>query len=149
MTPRGWITRVVAAVLCGFSGASLAGDAPLPVLDLSVGMYRVQAEVAHTPETLQRGLMYRTELGQQQGMLFLFGSRGTQCMWMRNTLIPLAVAFLRDDGTIVNIAEMQPKTEDSHCSSEPVAAALEMNAGWFAQRGIKPGARIHGMPARY
>ncbi len=142
-----WI-RIVAAALCGFSGASLAGEAPLPVLDLSVGMYRIQAEVAHTPQTLQRGLMHRTELGQQQGMLFLFGARGTQCMWMRNTLIPLSVAFLRDDGTIVNVAEMQPRTEDSHCSSEPVAAALEMNAGWFDQRGIKPGARIQGLPPR-
>lgn len=148
MTARGWLSRALLAALCGFSGVSLASEASLPVRDLSVGMYRIQAEVAHTPETLQRGLMFRTELGQQQGMLFLFGSRGTQCMWMRNTLIPLSVAFLRDDGTIVNIAEMQPKTEDSHCSSEPVAAALEMNAGWFTQRGIKPGARIQGMPAR-
>lgn len=148
MKLKGWIVRIVAAAVCGFTGASLASEAPLPVRDLSVGMYRIQAEVAHTPEHLQRGLMFRTEMGQQQGMLFLFGSRGTQCMWMRNTLIPLSVAFLRDDGTIVNIAEMQPKTEDSHCSTEPVAAALEMNAGWFSQRGLKPGARIQGMPAR-
>ena len=119
-----------------------------PVTQLSAGMYRIQAEVADTPAVLQKGLMFRPELPEQSGMLFLFPNLGTQCMWMRNTLVPLSVAFLQDDGTIVNIEDMTPQTETSHCSAQPVRAALEMNAGWFAKRGIKPGMKIGGMPVR-
>jgi len=111
-------------------------------------MYLVQAEVADEPAELQQGLMFRTELAENNGMLFIFPHRGTQCMWMRNTLVPLSVAFLRDDGTIVNIADMTPRSEVSHCSTEPVRLALEMNQGWFAKRNISVGMQIKGVPAR-
>jgi len=69
-----------------------------------------------------------------------------RCFWMRNTLIPLSIAFLADDGTVVNIADMKPQSDESHCSAQPVRYALEMNVGWFAKRGVKPGSRIRGGP---
>ena len=79
-----------------------------------------------------------------EGMLFVFEQASTQCFWMRNTLIPLSVAFLADDGTVVNLADMKPQSDDSHCSTKPVRYVLEMNQGWFAKRGVKPGTRISG-----
>jgi len=147
---------MMACLMRWLAGAALlAGGMPVfsaeplgPVTQLSAGMYRIHAEVADSPATLQKGLMFRTELPEPNGMLFLFPNRGTQCMWMRNTMVPLSVAFLQDDGTIVNIEDMAPQTEDSHCSREPVRAALEMNAGWFEKRGIKPGMKIRGLPRR-
>jgi uncharacterized membrane protein (UPF0127 family) len=80
------------------------------------------------------------------GMLFIFDEAGEQCMWMKNTLIPLSVAFIDDAGTIVNIEDMAPQTLDSHCARRPARYALEMNRGWFAARGIKPGSRLRGIP---
>ena len=65
---------------------------------------------------------------------------------MRNTLIPLTAAFVADDGTIVNLADMKPQSDDSHCSAKPVRFVLEMNQGWFAQRGLRAGARLTGVP---
>lgn len=142
---RWWLAAL--ALLAG-TGAYAADSGTLPIARLSAGMYLIHAEVAQTPEALQRGLMFRTELGEQNGMLFIFPARGTQCMWMRNTLVPLAVAFLHDDGTIANIEEMTPQSDQSHCSAAPVRLALEMNAGWFAKRGLEPGTRIQGLPKR-
>jgi len=80
------------------------------------------------------------------GMLFVFEQPGQQCFWMKNTLIPLSVAFLADDGSVVNIEEMAPQTLDGHCSTKPVRFVLEMNQGWFAKRGIKPGSKLRGAP---
>ena len=146
------LSAALAVVACfaalGGGGASFAAEIPrLPVVQLRAGLYLIHAEVASRPEELQRGLMFRSQLGQNHGMLFVFAQRGTQCMWMLNTLIPLDVAFLLDDGTIVNIEAMQPNTRTSHCSAEPVRLALEMNAGWFAQRKLGPGDVIRGIPA--
>lgn len=90
--------------------------------------------------------MFRERLKPNHGMLFVFDERSIQCMWMRNTLIALSVAFLDDDGTIVNIEQMQPKTETSHCAKRPVRLALEMDRGWFEQRGLRPGSKIGGLP---
>lgn len=118
---------------------------PLPLLDLAAGFHRIEAEVAHTPETRARGLMHRREMAPQRGMLFVFTHDATHCMWMRNTFLPLAVAFLDERGRIINIAEMQPQTEINHCAARPARYALEMNAGWFAQRGIRPGDLIGGI----
>jgi hypothetical protein len=83
---------------------------------------------------------------QSEGMLFVFDQPAVQCFWMKNTLLPLSVAFVHDDGTIANIEEMQPQTLDSHCSAKPVRDVLEMNKGWFAKRGIKAGAKLEGKP---
>ena len=92
------------------------------------------------------GLMFRKEMPQNEGMLFVFEAPSQQCFWMKNTLLPLSIAFVADDGTIVNIDEMKAQTLDSHCSAQPVRYVLEMNTGWFARKGIKAGARLAGPP---
>jgi uncharacterized membrane protein (UPF0127 family) len=116
----------------------------LPVVQLSAGMHAIRAQVAVTPDQRATGLMFRREMPTNEGMLFVFEQPSLQCFWMKNTLLPLSIAFLADDGTIVNLADMQPQSLDGHCSSKPVRYALEMNRGWFAQRGIKPGFRLMG-----
>ena len=116
----------------------------LAAVTLHVGMHNIRAQLAATPQQRQIGLMYRQDMPSHEGMLFVFEEAGQQCFWMRNTLMPLSIAFLADDGTVVNIADMKPQTDDSHCSARPVRYALEMNQGWFARRGVKPGTRISG-----
>lgn len=116
----------------------------LPAATLKVGMHSIRAQVAMTPEQRQIGLMFRQNLPNHEGMLFVFEQASTQCFWMRNTLIPLSIAFLADDGTVVNVADMKPQSDDSHCSARPVRFALEMNQGWYAKRGVKAGTRIGG-----
>jgi uncharacterized membrane protein (UPF0127 family) len=114
----------------------------LPRIPITAGMHIVQAQVASTPEQRTIGLMFRPEMPVNEGMLFVFERPAGQCFWMKNTLIPLTAAFIADDGTIVNLADMQPQTLDSHCSTAPVRYVLEMNQGWFAKRGIKAGSRL-------
>ena len=118
---------------------------PLPIKRLNAGMHVIQAEVASTPETRSTGLMHRKTLAPNHGMLFVFDQANVQCFWMRNTFIPLSIAFLLDDGTIVNIADMKQQSDDSHCSSKPVRLALEMEQGWFATRAMTPGKKILGL----
>ena len=119
--------------------------AQMPVMPLSAGVYLIRAEVAFTFENRSQGLMFRESLGPNEGMLFVFPQVEKHCMWMKNTLIPLSVAFLDDKGGIVSISEMQPQTETSHCASAPAQFALEMTRGWFAQKGLKAGAKIQGL----
>ncbi|CAG2148950.1 hypothetical protein D3C87_1190360 [compost metagenome] len=127
--------------------ASLAqAQAALPVISLTAGMYAIQAEVAASPEARERGLMYRKTMPANAGMLFVFDEKAGHCFWMKNTNLPLSIAFLADDGSIVNIEDMAPQSEDNHCPRAAVRYALEMNKGWFAQKGIKPGAKIGGLP---
>lgn len=129
------------------TGHALAQDAPqlnLPRVQLTVGMYRIDAQVAHTHEQRATGLMFRRDMPLHEGMLFVFEQPAGQCFWMKNTLLPLTAAFVADDGTIVNLADMKPQTTDSHCSAQPVRYVLEMNQGWFAKRGIKAGAKLGG-----
>jgi uncharacterized membrane protein (UPF0127 family) len=117
----------------------------MPVIQLSAGMHLIRAEVAADFSTRGRGLMHRKSLAPNAGMLFVFDEASIHCMWMKNTYIPLSVAFLDAQGTIVNIADMQPHNEQSHCASRPSLYALEMTQGWFAQRGIKPGVKLGGL----
>jgi hypothetical protein len=117
----------------------------MPVLELNAGFHRIEAEVAASDQNRQVGLMNRQAMPQQRGMLFVFTQPNTHCMWMRNTLIPLSVAFIDDEGYIINIEDMKPQTEDNHCARQPARYALEMNLGWFAQRGIKPGIKLGGL----
>ena len=117
-----------------------------PLLQLNAGMYLIRAELAADFNTRARGLMFRESMPTNAGMLFVFDEDAAHCMWMKNTLIPLSVAFIDERGTIINIADMQPQTEQSHCATRPARYALEMNRGWFAARGIKPGSRIGGIP---
>jgi uncharacterized membrane protein (UPF0127 family) len=117
-----------------------------PVAQLNAGMHLIRAEVVSDPGTRAQGLMYRKSMLQNAGMLFIFDEAEVHCMWMKNTLIPLSVAFIDDRGAIVNIADMEPQTEASHCAAQPVRYALEMNRGWFTARGVKPGSRLGGIP---
>ena len=131
------------------SSPALAQDGPqltLPRVKLSAGMHQIDAQVAQTPAQRQIGLMHRREMPQHEGMLFVFEQPATQCFWMKNTLLPLTAAFVADDGTIVNLADMKPQSEDSHCSTKPVRFVLEMNQGWFARKNLKAGARLAGAP---
>ena len=118
----------------------------LPQVQLQAGMHLIRAEVAADYGSRMQGLMYRTAMPSNAGMLFIFDEATTQCMWMKNTLIPLSVAFMDERATVINIEDMAPQTEDSHCARRPARSALEMNRGWFAARGIKPGSRIGGVP---
>jgi len=131
---------------------ALEARGELPLVELTAGMHLIKAEFANTFQARAQGLMHREKLAQNTGMLFRFDEAATQCMWMKNTLIPLSVAFLDEAGTIVTILEMQPHDETSRCSSGPARYALEMNRAWFAERGIKPGMKLRGIdklgPAR-
>ncbi|MBS0465967.1 MAG: DUF192 domain-containing protein [Proteobacteria bacterium] len=113
-------------------------------VELTAGMHRIEAQVAASPQERQIGLMFRRDMPQHEGMLFVFEQPATQCFWMKNTPLPLTAAFVGDDGSIVNLADMQPLSEDSHCSAKPVRYVLEMNQGWFARRGIKAGSKLGG-----
>jgi uncharacterized protein len=132
--------------LTALTAALAQGNARLPTVKLNAGIHVITAEIAADDQARARGLMFREKLGPNEGMLFLFGAAGQQCMWMRNTLIPLSVAFIADDGRIVNIADMAPRDETSHCSQQPVRYALEMEHGWFAKRGLSAGVKIGGLP---
>ncbi len=143
-----WMRRfAAAAALCvaALAGAQ-EGPQKLPQIRLTAGIYVINAELAATPLQREIGLMNRPSMEASDGMLFVFEQPGQQCFWMKNTLIPLSVAFLADDGSVVNIDEMQPLTLDGHCSAKPVRFVLEMNKGWFAKRGIKPGSKLRGAP---
>ena len=117
----------------------------LPVIELTAGIHRIEAEVAYTMQGRMVGLMNRRAMAQQRGMLFVFDEAKQHCMWMKNTFLPLSVAFLDDAGRVINIERMQPQTENNHCAAKPARYALEMNLGWFRQRGIAPGAQISGI----
>ena len=144
---RSPLAATLLLALCVGTSAASAQEGPqlnLQRVELTAGMHRIDAQVAATPQQRQIGLMHRKEMPQQEGMLFVFEQPATQCFWMRNTLLPLTAAFVEDDGTVVNLADMKPQTEDSHCSAKPVRYVLEMNQGWFAKRGIKAGAKLSG-----
>ena len=134
--------------LCmAIAGPALAQDVPqmdLPRVQLTAGMHRIDAQVAQTPDQRSIGLMFRKDMPHHEGMLFVFEQPSGLCFWMKNTLLPLTAAFVADDGTIVNLADMKPQTTDSHCASKPVRYVLEMNQGWFAKRGLKAGSKLGG-----
>lgn len=111
---------------------------------LNAGMHLIQVQLAQDFEQRQIGLMWRKEMPQNEGMLFVFDQPAVQCFWMRNTLLPLTAAFVLDDGSIVNLADMKPMNDDSHCSKKPVRFVLEMNQGWFAKRNIQAGFKLSG-----
>ena len=133
----------------GLAHAQTSPGAPqlnLPRTELRAGMYRIDAQVAARLHERQIGLMHRQSMPQHEGMLFVFEQPGVQCFWMKNTLLALTAAFIADDGRIVNLADMQPLDERSHCSAEPVRYVLEMNQGWFQSKRIQPGSKITGAP---
>jgi uncharacterized membrane protein (UPF0127 family) len=142
--------RVLAAV--AFAVLAAGARAELPEITLSVGGHKITAEAASTDAERSQGLMHRRMLPENRGMLFVFPEAAMHAMWMMNTYLPLSVAFLDANGVIINIADMQPHTRDTHSTLRPAKYALEMNQGWFKKRGIKPGAKLDGLdrapPAR-
>ncbi|MDX2220288.1 MAG: DUF192 domain-containing protein [Burkholderiales bacterium] len=139
------IALVALAAIFTFWPARANAQGPLPTMTVSVEGHAVKAEIAATFESRMKGLMHREKLGKNDGMLFVFDQVGYHAMWMKNTLIPLSVAFLDEEGRILNIAEMQPHSESQHMAAGPARYALEMNAGWFSERKIAPGARVKGL----
>jgi len=150
MLLRPFLSFVLWLAMCFMASASAwSQEDPqmnLQRIRIGAGMYQIDAQVALTPGEQQTGLMYRKEMPQQEGMLFVFSQPSTQCFWMKNTLLPLTAAFVADDGRIVNLVDMKPLTLDSHCSEEPVRFVLEMNQGWFAKKNIKKGSKLSGTP---
>ena len=128
-------------LMAGLAPAQQA-QPPLPAIEMQAGIHLIKAEVADSPDSRQLGLMFRKRLGSNEGMLFVFPEASGQCFWMKNTILPLSIAFIADDGRIVNIADMKPLDEASHCSRAPVRFALEMEQGWFDKRGIKAGFKL-------
>ena len=122
--------------------------AELPTVPLTIGTHKLMAEIARTPDQQSVGLMNRFSLKPDHGMLFVYERNEPLSFWMRNTYIPLSIAFNAPDGRIVNIEDMKPQTDETHWSRGPAMYALEMKKGWFAERGIGPGAVVKGIPPR-
>ncbi|HTS55871.1 MAG TPA: DUF192 domain-containing protein [Burkholderiales bacterium] len=136
---------VVLGAVLGFHAPGAARADPLLTYPLKVKGHVVRAEVANTDESRRIGLMFRDSLPDNQGMLFVYEAEGRHAMWMKNTLIPLSVAFIDRTGHIINIEDMAPQSEDTHSARASAAFSLEMNQGWFKKRGIKEGDRVQGL----
>ncbi|QJR09785.1 hypothetical protein DSM104443_00835 [Usitatibacter rugosus] len=120
--------------------------APLKTISVKIGAHPLKVEVADNDAARSRGLMFRQAMGKNDGMLFVFADPGYHSMWMMNTYIPLSVAFIDEGGTILNILDMTPKTEDTHTAAGPARYAIETNQGWFAERKLKAGDKVTGLP---
>jgi uncharacterized membrane protein (UPF0127 family) len=135
----------VAALLA----ASLAwADAKPRIATVKVGSHALRVEVVATDADRAQGLMHRKSLGANDGMLFIFDEPGYHSMWMKNTLIPLSVAFIDREGTILNILDMEPHTETPNISAGPSIYAIETNKGWFAAKKVKAGDKVTGLPKK-
>ncbi len=143
-----YLTILATSFLFILTENAAAQGPSLPIIELKAGMYRIEAELADTPAARQTGLMYRTFMPTNTGMLFVFPEKAIHCFWMRNTKLPLTIAFIDDDGKIVNLSDMEPETQNNHCPRGPVRFALEMNHKWFTQRALGPGTVITGLPKR-
>ncbi len=137
---------LLVSALCSPVNAQESPQLDLPRISISAGIHLIDIQVAATQNQRSTGLMYRTSMPATEGMLFVFQQAAIQCFWMKDTLIPLTAAFIADDGAIVNLADMKPQTTESHCSGKPVRYVLEMNAGWFEKKSIKPGFKLAGRP---
>jgi uncharacterized membrane protein (UPF0127 family) len=140
--------RFLAAVAMCLVAASAVAQEKLRTTTLKIGTHALRVEVAATDPQRMTGLMNRPRLGQDDGMLFIFDEPAYHAMWMKNTLIPLSVAFVDAQGTILNILDMEPETLDSHQSAGPSIYAIETNKGWFAARKIKAGDKVTGLPKK-
>jgi len=137
---------IASIALCLGVQAQNAPQLNLPRVKLSAGMFQIDAQVAANDMQRSIGLMHRENMPQHEGMLFVFDQPSIQCFWMKNTLLPLTAAFVEDDGTIANLADMAPQTTQSHCSIKPVQFVLEMHQGWFQKKSIGTGFRLQGTP---
>lgn len=132
-----------ALILIAVASATVA--AGLPSVELSVKGQRLVAEVAASEAARTTGLMNRFSLQPDHGMLFVFRQAQMQAFWMKNTYVPLSIAFIGADGRILNIDDMAPQTETTHPSRGPALYALEMKKGWFAQHAIGAGEHVDGL----
>jgi uncharacterized protein len=135
-------TALLSLLLCLAVAPLARGDG----LALKIGTHAISAEVADTPAAREHGLMQRTRLCADCGMLFVFPTAARYGFWMKDTPLPLAVAFIGPDGRIINIVEMQPNTLDIHYAQGDSTYALEMNSSWFGAHGANPGDRVVGLP---
>ncbi|MEK9774845.1 MAG: DUF192 domain-containing protein [Quisquiliibacterium sp.] len=150
------ILQLLTAALVALSGivepsalAQTTAQPRLPTVELQAGIHLIRAEVAASEATRTSGLMFRQRLGPNEGMLFVFQSPDQHCFWMRNTPLALSIAFIDPQGKIVNIEQMMPRSDQSHCAARPVPFALEMEQGWFKRRGFGPGSQISGPPGMF
>ena len=144
-----FVATLALALLASMPASAQAPDGKpqsLPITTIRVGPHTVAAEVASTPDQRTLGLMYRFSLPADHGMLFVFPEPQPLAFWMRNTFIPLSIAYIDADGRILNVAEMAPRSDATHPSRGDALYALEMRKGWFAERGVAPGARVTGLP---
>ena len=141
-TIRQWVVGLAAALIA--QGATAAN--PLPTIPLSINGHKITVEVAATPDQRATGLMHRFSLQPEHGMVFVFERAEPLAFWMKNTFIPLSIAFVAPDGRIVNVDEMAPQDESTHASRGPALYAIEMRKGWFAERGIRAGDIVKGLP---
>jgi len=130
-------------IVTALSGIALADG--LPTVQLTINSHRLVAEIAATVETRTVGLMHRFSLKPDHGMLFVFNAPQPLTFWMKNTFVPLSIAYIGADGKILNIDDMAPQTETGHSSQGLALYALEMKKGWFADRGIGAGSRVEGL----
>ena len=147
--PKSLVRALFVGLFVFLSFSTYAQEGPqlnLQRIKISAGMHQIDTQLAMTPMERQIGLMNRPAMPAHEGMLFVFEQPTKQCFWMKNTLLPLTAAFVADDGTIVNLADMKPQTLEAHCSTKEVRYVLEMNQGWFAKRGIKAGTKLSGAP---
>ena len=117
----------------------------LRTMKLWLGPKEITAELAISRTEIATGMMFRDKMEENEGMLFIFAQPVQVSFYMKNTYVPLSVAFIDAQGAIINIADMQPHSEQSHCASRPALYALEMAQGWFAERGVKPGTKLGGL----
>lgn len=135
---------LIAILALQFLAPSCGGtsEAGLPVVTIEVGGRRLRAEVASTPAQLSRGLMYRRKVGTDAGMLFVYEQEETLSFWMKNTFVPLSIAFIDADHRIVDVQDMAPQTTSPHRSAARARYALEVNRGWFERHGVGVGAKV-------
>lgn len=138
--------RFLAAALVATLAFQAGAQFRMATIDIRVGAHPLRVEVARSDPDRERGLMFRARMGKNDGMLFIFDELAYHSMWMKNTMIPLSVAFLAEDGTILNILDMEPQTLDSHMAAGPARYAIETNKGWFAEHKVKAGDRVTGLP---
>lgn len=140
------LAHITMGLVPGLARAQAGSEQPARTVGLQIKSIELRAELADTPALQQRGLMFRQSLQKNHGMVFVFAKPERYCMWMKNTPLALSVAFINAQGRIVNIEEMAPLTETSHCAEQPVPYALEMEKGWFRQNGVTPGELVRGLP---
>jgi uncharacterized membrane protein (UPF0127 family) len=140
------VASVAAATPATTMPANFKKKGEFPHVTLTAGTVKISAEVAATQADREQGLMYRASLGPNEGMLFVFDEIAFHCFWMKNTEIPLSIAYLDDNGVVTDVQEMAAETEDNHCPTSGGRYALEMAKGWYTANGIKPGMQLQGLP---